>query len=91
MFLASKNSEKNLQPLRDLRDALLSATDFYYLSDTPQAPPEVNAYRQALRDCTKPPPGQVAAIPDPKAFGLPPRLEAKLTRIIELDKARQFG
>lgn len=91
MFIASKNSQTNLQPLRDLRDALLAATDFYYLSDTPQPPPEVDAYRQALRDCTKPAPGVVATIPDPEAYGLPKSLEAKITRIIMLDKSRQFG
>lgn len=82
MFIASKNSEANLKPLRSFRDKLLAATDFFYLSDTPEPPPGVNEYRQALRDCTSPPQGQVAKLPDPASFGLPPKLVAKLQAIM---------
>jgi hypothetical protein len=33
-----------------LRDALLRHTDFFALTDSPDMPPEVEAYRKALRD-----------------------------------------
>ncbi len=91
MYIASKNSNNHLRTFRVVRDKLLAATDFYYLSDTPDVPPGVPEYRQALRDCTNPPPGQQATLPDPASFGLPPKLVEKLSRIRVLDIEGQFG
>jgi hypothetical protein len=89
MFIVSKNTDREIRILRIVRDRLLAATDFYYLSDTENPPHGVPEYRQALRDCTSPKPGQVAVLPDPRAFGLPPKLLDKLDRVIKLDIEHQ--
>lgn len=87
-FRATKNNEAALGALRAARTALLAATDFVFLPDVLIDPTDKDAilsYRKALRDCTNPPPGVVAAIPSAADFGIRGKLKDELDRIYRGD------
>lgn len=67
VYVASKNSQAAIAALRAKRDALLKATDWAIMPDSPLTDEEkatVMAYRTALRDCTKVGPGTLATLPE---------------------------
>lgn len=74
VFVATKNTPARLDELRGKRRALLAVTDWAIGGDSPfdDAQRErVKAYREALRNCTKPPAGQAAALPIAENYDLP--------------------
>lgn len=53
--LQTEKEEAAAQSVRNKRDKLIAATDYYMLSDAPTPPAGLAAYRQALRDITEQP------------------------------------
>ncbi|MGX5913959.1 tail fiber assembly protein [Aliidiomarina sp. Khilg15.8] len=51
--LQAEKDEQAAQVARNERDKLISQTDYFMLSDAPEAPAGLEEYRQALRDITE--------------------------------------
>lgn len=80
-FSATKNTEQHLNGVRYLRNRYLRITDFYVSADSHLGPEDrarVEAWRDLLRNCTNPPAGQQAAVPDFMAADLPDGVKTAL-------------
>ena len=85
-FKATKNTEAHLDKIRLQRNRILLLTDYAVAADSPLDPGSISAvqnYRTLLRDCTNPPPGTMATLPDYTNAGLP----AGIVRAIRLELA----